>query len=72
MTEEELEAIATASGGTYLPIERADEILDRLRADTTRQSSVIARPIKSRTWLPAIFLFLLTLEWVLRKRSNMA
>ena len=55
-----------------LRLEDANGLFDRLRADTTRQSSVTPRPIKSRTWLPLIFLALLTVEWLFRLRFNMA
>lgn len=72
MNEAGLREIAEASGGAYFRVEDAEGLFERLRSDTTRQSSVFPRPLKSRAWLPAIFLGLLTIEWLLRKRLNMA
>lgn len=72
MNESGLREIAEASGGAYFRVEDATGLFERLRSDTTRQSSVIPRPLKSRTWLPLIFVVLLTIEWLLRKRMNMA
>ncbi len=71
MDEAALMRISAASGGTYVPLWRGSDILERLRADTTRRSSVVTRPLKSRGWLPLVFLVLLSLEWILRKRWNL-
>ena len=72
MNEDALREICDVSGGSYFRIEDAGSVFERLRADTTRQSSVTSKPLKSRAWLPLIFLLLLTAEWLIRKKSNMA
>ncbi|MCA9320432.1 MAG: hypothetical protein KDB53_06845, partial [Planctomycetes bacterium] len=72
MNEPELKRIAEASGGGYFALHEAEGLFERLKADTTRRSSVVTRPIKSRKWLPALFLLFLTIEWLVRKRMNLA
>ena len=71
MNEAALKEIADASGGSYLRLAQAEDIFERLRADTTRRSKTSPRPIKSRAWLPMVLLALLATEWLLRRRLNM-
>ncbi|MCB9831310.1 MAG: hypothetical protein H6807_02465 [Planctomycetes bacterium] len=67
-----MRSIAEKSEGGAFELHQAQDLLSRLKADTTRRSSVSSKPLKSRTWLPVVPLLLLTCEWLLRRRYNMA
>jgi hypothetical protein len=68
---ENLQAIKEATGGVYLPIDRADEVvknIERIERRTTQ-------PHKTEFWnspvLFAAFLALVTGEWFLRRRNHL-
>ncbi|MFT7620154.1 MAG: putative membrane protein, partial [Planctomycetota bacterium] len=67
-----MKEIARASGGAFFSLEDAAGVLERLQSDTTRHSSITTSPLRSKPWLPLILIILVTTEWLLRKRSNMA
>ena len=69
---ETMKAIAAASGGSHFALHEASGVLDRLQSDTTRQSSVVIKPLRDKPWIPLLLVILLTTEWLVRKRSNMA
>ncbi len=70
--EATMKDIARNSGGAYFPLQDALGVLARLQSDTTRQSSTETSPLRNKSWLPLILILLVTTEWLLRKRANMA
>lgn len=67
-SHETLEELASASGGTYLPLERAER-LDDLIADASVREVVGRRAatLWDSAFLMGLFCGLLSLEWILRK-----
>jgi uncharacterized membrane protein len=68
-----LEDLAGLSGGDYLPIERSDEALALL--PSSERTRVVTNTKAAIDWpwtLALTLLGLLTLEWLLRKRWNLA
>lgn len=67
-----LAAIARASGGDYRPLDRWEELADRLRvAPTLIREERSAGVGIEHTWLMAVVVALVSLEWLIRKRSGM-
>jgi uncharacterized membrane protein len=72
INEDSLRDVARASQGAYFRLEEADKILERLRADTLRRKKINPLPLRRFPWLPGIFVALVTLEWIVRKKWRMA
>ncbi len=69
---ETMKEIARASGGAHFILADAADVLNRLKSDTTRRSSITTVPLREKPWLPLILILLMTTEWLIRKRTNMA
>jgi uncharacterized membrane protein len=66
-----LQAIAAATGGVYLDVEDADQLLDKI----ARKERRITRVQRSEFWnSPLLFVFFLgavTVEWLVRRRNHL-
>jgi hypothetical protein len=72
MNEPELRQVAQTTGGEYLPLGRAEELFDDLPPG--RKVALHTDPPLAlwNTWpVLSVFLGLLTLEWIVRKRNRM-
>ncbi|MCB9937816.1 MAG: hypothetical protein H6823_06210 [Planctomycetaceae bacterium] len=68
----DLKLAAATSGGRYYTIRDASRLLRSLPAgDQVRIESSDPRPIWNSAWLAALFVALLTTEWILRKRAGL-
>ncbi len=69
LDEAALRAISKKSGGRYVPLSQIDSVLDAVGAETVeipRRREF--RDLRKEPWLPALFLILITCEWLIRKR----
>lgn len=67
-----MKAAAQRTGGVYLPIEQAQELLEQLpRADRVPIESLPPVELWNRWWMLAGICGCLTTEWILRKRKAM-
>ena len=66
-----LQKIASESGGTYLPLERAAEVSDLLRQDTHVIQRYRDVDLWDRWWVFALIIGALCCEWYLRKREGL-
>ncbi len=67
-----LEALAEASGGSYVTLADLPQLAEMVAAKTRKARSTNELPLWD-TWLTLLLLALLwTMEWVLRKRSDLA
>jgi len=72
MNAEELAAAAATSHGRFYTIRNASRLLKALPpGDQVRIESSPPQPIWNSSWLAALFVVLLTTEWVLRKRAGL-
>jgi hypothetical protein len=70
--DEAMKAIAKRSGGASIPIESLAKLGDILDQDTVRQfTDTESIPLRRQNFVPVVFIVLLTVEWVLRKRFRM-
>lgn len=68
----DLKLAAATSGGRYYTIRDASRLLRSLPAgDQVRIESSDPLPIWNSAWLAALFVALLTTEWILRKRAGL-
>ena len=66
-----LEQIATATGGRYVPLSTADHLMDQLDRSQRKKTVHVERQL---SWPPAfwaLFVAVLTTEWVLRRRYQL-
>ncbi len=69
---EQLRQTAERSGGGYVMIQEADTLLDQLPAGRrVRIESLPPRPVWNSSWIAALFVALLTAEWIVRKSGGM-
>jgi hypothetical protein len=71
MNQQLLRAVATLSGGAYYAPEAIGEIAERLQFPPRTSTSSWEVPIWNRAWLLWVLVGLLSLEWLIRKRSGM-
>ncbi len=62
-----LQAIASATGGTYVPLAEFDRVIAELDLTPVEESLRAEVPIWGQTWLLFIFLGALAAEWLFRK-----
>jgi uncharacterized membrane protein len=71
LDEKMLERIAGDTGGRYVPLSTADHLVDQLDRKQRKRTEYIERPL---CWPPgfwAVFVVVLTTEWVLRRRFQL-
>jgi hypothetical protein len=72
MDQEGLEAIAKASGGEFLRLDKINEVPDRIPPMTeTVAASANERELWDNNWMLAVFASLLVVEWVGRKIARL-
>ncbi|MDR2117305.1 MAG: hypothetical protein LBP87_13085 [Planctomycetaceae bacterium] len=71
LNEELMTKIADASGGRYSHITTADFLIDQLNRDVTKRKVIEQIPLAPPLSFWAIFVALLTIEWVLRRRYHL-
>jgi uncharacterized membrane protein len=71
LNEELMTKIADASGGRYSHITTADFLIDQLNRDVTKRKVIEQIPLAPPLSVWAIFVVLLTIEWVLRRRYHL-
>ena len=67
----ELEEIARVSGGRYAPADSAEYLLSAINLAPRTKSWTEENELRNSAWLLVIIVFALSLEWFLRKRSNL-
>jgi uncharacterized membrane protein len=69
LDEPTLRMIASRTEGRYVSLPEIDSLVDILGSEAVEVPQRREfRDLRKEPWLPAIFLFLLTLEWLIRKR----
>lgn len=68
---ENLRAISSATGGTFVEIGKEDELTDRIDRIERRRVSVKRTEYWNSPWLFAAFLGIVTGEWFLRRRNHL-
>ena len=71
VNEELLRQIATTSGGQYFREEQVDQVLKLLEPLTAGTVQESESPLLESGWWFALLVFLLTAEWLIRKRVGM-
>ncbi|MDR0337899.1 MAG: hypothetical protein LBI18_12495 [Planctomycetaceae bacterium] len=71
LNEELMTQIADASGGRYSHITTADFLIDQLNRDVTKRKVIEQISLAPPLSFWAIFVVLLTIEWVLRRRYHL-
>ncbi|MBM3329468.1 MAG: hypothetical protein FJY67_08375 [Calditrichaeota bacterium] len=71
LNEEPLARIAAASGGGYAPAEKADSLLDGLRAEPREIVESSHYDLWGKWWILSLILTALTFEWTIRMRTGM-
>ncbi|MDR2438161.1 MAG: hypothetical protein LBE12_02165 [Planctomycetaceae bacterium] len=71
LNEELMTKIADISGGRYSHITTADFLIDQLNRDITKRKVIEQIPLAPPFSFWAIFVVLLTVEWVLRRRYHL-
>jgi len=69
---ERMKEIADKSGGLMLPVEKASEIIEKLKSRTAVREIPIDQSLWQSWWLLAPLLMLLTAEWLIRKKVGLA
>jgi uncharacterized membrane protein len=72
LNEGVLERVARASGGQYVPADRASEIVPLLRAAVPEVGEPEQRDLWHHPWSFALLIVTLAAEWVLRRRWGLA
>jgi len=67
-----LKALAQASGGQFLEKERVNEVLMGLNIRTSEEERVIYQSLWDSPFILGGLILLLALDWIMRKRKNMA
>ena len=67
-----LKALATASGGQFLEKEKLNEVLTALNIRTAEEERVIYNSLWDSPFMLGALMVLLAIDWVARKRRNMA
>jgi hypothetical protein len=69
LDEATLRSIATRTGGRYVPLPEIDSLVETLGSEAVEVPQRREfRDLRKEPWIAAIFLGLLTLEWLIRKR----
>ena len=71
LDEKMLERIAADAGGRYVPLSTADHLIDQLDRRQRKKTVYIERPL---FWPPgfwALFVAVLTTEWILRRKYQL-
>ncbi|MDR2754090.1 MAG: hypothetical protein LBC20_00145 [Planctomycetaceae bacterium] len=71
LNEELMTKIADISGGRYSHITTADFLIDQLNRDVTKRKVIEQIPLAPPFSFWAIFVILLTIEWILRRRYHL-
>ncbi|MDR1141389.1 MAG: hypothetical protein LBL62_06835 [Planctomycetaceae bacterium] len=71
LNEELMTKIADASGGRYSHITTADFLIDQLNRDVTKRKVIEQIPLAPPFSFWAIFVTLLTIEWILRRHYHL-
>jgi uncharacterized membrane protein len=71
LNEELMSKIADASGGRYSHITTADFLIEQLNRDVTKRKVIEQIPLAPPLSIWAIFVVLLTIEWILRRRYHL-
>ena len=67
-----LRALAQASGGQFLEKEKLNDVLMALNIRTAEEERVIYQSLWDSPFMLAALMLLLALDWIARKRRNMA
>jgi hypothetical protein len=67
-----LQRLSAATGGHYVPAERAAEVPALLRASRVEAGTAEMRDLWHNGWSMAALMGLLAAEWVLRRRAGLA
>ena len=69
LDEATLEMIARKTSGRYVRLSEVDSLIQTLGSETVEVPQRREfRDLRKEPWIAAIFLLLLTLEWLIRKR----
>jgi hypothetical protein len=69
LDEPTLRMIASRTGGRYVPLTEVDSLIETIGSEAVEVPQRREfRDLRKERWIPAIFLALLTLEWLIRKR----
>ena len=68
---EHLKALARATGGVYLDLDRAEELADKIERKERRSTRLLRTEFWNSPWLFAAFLLAVTGEWFLRRRNHL-
>ncbi len=71
LDEKTLNAIATSTGGRYVPLSVADHFIDQLSRNKHKKTVIVERQLY---WPPAIwtlFVAIVTTEWIVRRRFQL-
>jgi hypothetical protein len=71
LNEELMSKIADASGGRYSHLTTADFLIEQLNRDVTKRKVIEQIPLAPPLSIWAIFVVLLTIEWILRRRYHL-
>ena len=71
MNENLLVKVAAATGGRYKHISTADDLIDQLNRAQQERREYLTRPLFDPAMFWALFVCLLTTEWVLRRRFQL-
>lgn len=71
LDEKMLTHIAADAGGRYMHISTADKLVDQLNKAQRKKEEYIEQALYWPPWMWALFIVVLTVEWVLRKRFQL-
>jgi hypothetical protein len=67
-----LERLAAATGGSYRPVARADELAAAIRATPNAYSKEVVTDLWDSPWLLGLLILLLCVDWALRRSKGLS